>query len=197
VLEIEESRYAAAAQETWIPAADPKDPRTVWNARAELLRIVGTVTRLTRPAVFVETGVALGFTTATILRAMAENDSGHVYSLDLPALQYDPDDPIGRAIPDDLKGRWTLRLGDSRKTLGPLCAEIGPLDIFLHDALHTYTSQLREYTTAWPHIRSGGLLISDDVNNPAFVEFADSVSVRPHLIAGPSRADVVGLIRKP
>ncbi len=41
-----------------------KDPLTVWNARAELLRIVGTITTLMKPAVLVETGVALGFTTA-------------------------------------------------------------------------------------------------------------------------------------
>jgi predicted O-methyltransferase YrrM len=196
VIGIDESVYESACRETWLPDADPNDPLTVWNARAELLRIVGTITRLTRPEVLVETGVALGFTTATILHAMAENDRGHVYSLDLPALQYDPDDPVGREIPDGLKDRWTLRLGDSRKTLAPLCSEVGPIDIFIHDALHTYSSQMREYRTAWPHIRRGGLLISDDVNNPAFVEFAASVGTRPHLVAGPSRSDAVGLLRK-
>jgi predicted O-methyltransferase YrrM len=197
VLEIAESVYESAAPETWLPSADAGDPLTAWNARAELLRIVGTITRLTRPEVLVETGVALGFTTATILHAMAENGRGHLYSVDLPALQYNPDDPVGRAIPDELKGRWTLRLGDSRKSLKPLCAEVGPLDVFVHDALHTYSSQMREYRTAWPHIRSGGLLISDDVNNPAFVEFAESVGARPHLVAGPTRSDAIGLLRKP
>ncbi len=196
VLGINESVYDAASRETWLPEADPRDRLTIWNARAELLRIVGTVTRLTRPDVLVETGVALGFTTATILRAMAENGRGHLYSLDLPALQYDPDDPVGRAVPEELKDRWTLRLGDSRKTLGPLCSEVGPIDIFLHDALHTYSSQMREYRSAWPHIRPGGLLISDDVNNPAFIEFAASVGARPHLVTGPSRTDAVGLLRK-
>ena len=197
VLEVDPAVYESASTQTWIPTPDPQDPLTVWNARAELLRIVGTITRLMKPDVLVETGVALGFTTATILRAMNENGVGHVYSLDLPALQYNPDDPVGRAIPEELKDRWTLRLGDSRKTLEPLCSEVGPLDIFIHDALHTYSSQLREYRTAWPHIRSGGLLISDDVNNPAFVEFAESVNARPHLVAGASRSDAIGLLRKP
>ncbi len=196
MLGIDESLYDSAARETWLPNADPGDPLTVWNARAELLRIVGTITRLTRPEVLVETGVALGFTTATILHAMAENERGHLYSLDLPALQYNPDDPVGRAVPDELKDRWTLSLGDSRKTLEPLCFEIDPIDIFIHDALHTYSSQMREYRTAWPHIRFGGVLISDDVNNPAFVEFATSVDARPHLVAGPSRRDAIGLLRK-
>lgn len=197
VLEIDEARYDALSQGVWLPSADPKDPLTVWNARLELLRMVGTIVKVMQPAVLVETGVALGFTTATMLRAMEENGSGHVYSVDLPALQYNPDDPVGRAVPVELRDRWTLELGDSRRRLGPLCSRVAPIDIFLHDALHTYSSQLREYRTVWPHLRSGGLLISDDVNNPAFVEFADEVEVRPHLVAGPSRNDAVGLLRKP
>jgi predicted O-methyltransferase YrrM len=197
VLEIDAPSYRAASRETWLPAADPSDPLSVWNAREELLRVVGTIVRLTRPAVMVETGVALGFTTATVLHAMTEMEQGHLYSVDLPALQYDPDDPVGRAVPSSLRARWTLELGDSRKKLEPLCARIEPVDIFLHDALHTYSSQLREYRTVWPFMRSGGLLVSDDVNNPAFVEFAREVGARPHLIAGSSRDDLVGLLRKP
>jgi predicted O-methyltransferase YrrM len=196
VLEIDESRYEAASNETWLPSADPDDPRSSWNAREELLRIVGTIVRLMRPAVMVETGVALGFTTATVLRAMADAGKGRLYSVDLPAIQHNPDEPVGRAVPSTVRDRWHLELGDSRKKLEPLCARVAPVDIFLHDALHTYSSQLREYHTAWPFIRSGGLLISDDVNNPAFVEFARKMGVRPHLVAGPSRSDAIGLLRK-
>ncbi len=197
VLEIDESKYQAISHETWLPPTDPNDPLSTWNAREELLRMVGTIVKLMRPAVMVETGVALGFTTATVLRAMADLGEGHLYSVDLPALQYNPDDPVGRVVPSALRDRWTLELGDSRKKLEPLCARVAPVDIFLHDALHTYSSQLREYRTAWPFIRSGGLLISDDVNNPAFIEFAREAKVRPHLVAGPSRSDAVGLLRKP
>ena len=197
VLEIDEARYEAAARETWLPAADHDDPRSIWNAREELLRMVGTIVTLMRPATMVETGVALGFTTATVLQAMEKAGEGRLYSIDLPALQHDPGEPVGGAVPAALRHRWQLELGDSRKKLEPLCARVAPIDVFLHDALHTYSSQLREYRTAWPFIRSGGLLLSDDVNNPAFVEFAREVGARPHLVAGPSRGDAVGLLRKP
>ena len=197
VLEVDESQYETAAKETWLPPADPDDPLSIWNAREELLRMVGAIVKLMRPAVMVETGVALGFTTATVLRVMAEAGEGKLYSVDLPALQHNPDESVGRAVPSELRDRWHLELGDSRKKLEPLCARVAPLDIFLHDALHTYSSQLREYRTAWPFIRCGGLLLSDDVNNPAFVEFAHEVGARPHLVAGPSRGDAVGLLRKP
>jgi predicted O-methyltransferase YrrM len=196
-LGVQESDYERARASLWIPTPDPDEPRNVWNAREELLGLVGAVVRLMRPAVMVETGVALGFTTATVLRAMAELEHGRLYSVDLPALQYDPDDPVGRAVPEELKDRWELTLGDSRDVLGPLAARVAPLDIFLHDALHTYASQLREYRTAWPHLRSGGLLMSDDVGNPAFVEFAREVGAEPHLVVGPTRETAVGLLRKP
>ena len=78
-----------------------------------------------------------------------------------------------RFPPADLRGRWTLRLGDSRSLLPAMAAELAPIDLFVHDAMHTYSAQLREYRAAWPHLCSGAVLVSDDVGNPAFVEFAN------------------------
>jgi hypothetical protein len=43
--------------------------------------------------------------------------------------------------------------------------------------LHTYEHMKFEYEEAYPHIRQGGILISDDALwNPAFKEFADKVA---------------------
>lgn len=193
---VEEARAAAAIGSLWLPEPDLSDPLTAWNARAELLRVVGGLVALMRPAVAVETGVALGFTTATILRAMSGAGTGHLHSVDLPALQYDPRDAVGRAVPADLRDRWTLHLGDSRKLLGPLCESVAPIDLFVHDALHTYSSQMREYRTAWPHLREGGVLVSDDVGNPAFVEFASEVGRDPVLVRGSNRRSAIGLLRR-
>lgn len=196
VLGIDSEEYERVLAQLWIPHADHAEPFSVWNAREELLRIIGAIVKVRRPRVVVETGVALGFTTATVLRAMETNGEGHLYSIDLPALQYDPDYPVGRAVPRELKPRWTLRLGDSRRHLDPLAAEVAPIDLSIHDALHTFTAQLREYRTIWPHLRPGGLLVSDDVGNAAFVEFANEVGSEPHLVLGPSRSSAIGLLRK-
>lgn len=195
-LEVDRADYERAVADLWMPEIDPDEPLSTYNAREELLRIVGGIVKLTRPRTMVETGVAFGFTTATVLRAMHDNASGHLYSIDLPPLQYDPDEAIGRAVPEELKDRWTLRLGDSRKLLEPVAAHAAPIDVFLHDALHTYSAQLREYRTVWPKMRAGGVLISDDVANPAFVEFAGEVGADPHLIVGRTRRSAVGLLRK-
>ena len=91
--------------------------------------------------------------------------------------------------PTSWKDRWELELGDSRDLLPALAARVAPIDVFLHDALHTYASQMREYRTVWPHLRPGGVLVSDDVGNPAFVEFARSVGAEPHLVVGPDARD--------
>ena len=48
--------------------------------------------------------------------------------------------------------------------------------MFLHDSLHTYSHMMYEYTTAWPYIRVGGVLLSDDIDfNEAFKQFYYSV----------------------
>jgi predicted O-methyltransferase YrrM len=184
-------------ERVWLPEPDPNEPLTGWNARAELLRMIGAIVKLAPVRVMVETGVALGFTTATALRAMHDTDEGHLYSIDLPAIQYDPGYAVGKAVSDDLKDRWTLELGDSRDLLGPLAERVAPVDAFVHDALQTYSAQLQEFRTIWPHLRSGGVLMSDGVDNPAFVEFAHEVGAEPYLVLAAGNPSAIGLMRKP
>jgi predicted O-methyltransferase YrrM len=183
-------------EEVWLPRPDPDDPLTAWNARDELLRMIGAIVNRAPVRVMIETGVALGFSTATVLRAMHDRGEGRLYSIDLPAIQHDPDHEVGAAVPEVLRGRWTLELGDSRVILGPLAREVAPVDAFLHDALQTYSAQLQDFRTVWPHLRSGGILVSDGVDNPAFVEFARDVGVEPHLVLGEGHPSAIGLMRK-
>lgn len=194
--DVSETDYARLAADVWIRAPDPADPLAVWNARREMLRLVGVAVRVARPAVVVETGVARGFSSATILHALEENGHGRLYSIDLPAIQYETDVEVGVAVPHEYRARWDLRLGDSRRLLPPLLSEVGLVDLFLHDAAHTYGAQAREYRTVWPYLRPGGLLISDDITNAAFVEFASSVGERPYLVGSATREAPFGVLRR-
>ena len=132
----------------------------------------------------VETGVARGYTSAAALGAMAELGHGRFSASTSRACAATafPTTRSGSAVPDAVRDRWTLRLGPSRRLLEPLLRELGEIDVFLHDSDHTYGAQLWEYRTAWPFIRPGGLLISDDVQNTAFLEFCDEVGAEPVLI---------------
>lgn len=167
-----------------------------WGGGRDILNLTGAVVLLRRPAVVVETGVAMGFSTAVILAAMAENDEGSLHSIDLPPLQVQADAFVGEAVPHELRDRWALHVGPSRVLLPGLLRELAPIDLFVHDSDHSYAGQSEEYHRAWPSLRVGGCLISDDVANSAFTEFAASVDERPYLIAPPEHDAAVGLLVK-
>ena len=53
-------------------------------------------------------------------------------------------------------------------------------DALLQAWHHTYDHMLFEYRMAWPHLRAGGILLSDDTDwNAAFAEFAAAVQSSP------------------
>jgi predicted O-methyltransferase YrrM len=159
------------------------------------------IVRTLRPRVAVETGVANGFSTAFLLQALHENGDGHLHSIDLPrevGRAYDPGtfyEGEGRAgippgsepgwlIPTELRERWTLVLGRSQEELPPLLERLGTLDFFMHDSEHSFECMWFEFTTAWPQLRDGGVLVSDDVNSTeAFRRFAEEESRRPLRLA--------------
>jgi len=159
------------------------------------------VLRHVRPQVAVETGVANGFSTAFSLLALERNGEGHLHSVDLPrevGRDYDPGtfyEGEGRAgipsgsepgwlIPPELKERWTLILGRSQDELPSLLDRLGMIDSFMHDSEHSFDCMWFEFNEAWPHLREGGVLLSDDVNSTeAFPRFVQEQGRRPIRLA--------------
>jgi hypothetical protein len=162
-----------------------------WN------QFVYLVVRIAKPELLIETGVFDGQSSAVILEAMRCNGKGRLLSIDLPAVEMieaatskmpeknlPPGHGAGWLIPDRLRTRHDLRLGDARKLLPELFSDGNSVDAFLHDSLHTYEHMEFEYRTAWPHIRQGGLLLSDDIAwVPAFQNFAKHLN-RPYVVVG-------------
>jgi predicted O-methyltransferase YrrM len=159
------------------------------------------ILRHLRPQVAVETGVANGFSTAFSLLALQTNGVGHLHSIDLPrevGREYEAGafyEGEGRAgipagsepgwlIPPELKERWTLILGRTQDELPPLVDSLGRLDTFMHDSEHSFECMWFEFNSAWPALREGGVLVSDDVNSTeAFPRFAAEAGRRPVLLA--------------
>jgi predicted O-methyltransferase YrrM len=136
--------------------------------------------RAFQPKIVVETGVANGVSSSYILLALQKNGRGTLYSVGLNDPQYLPaGKPLGWVVPELLKSRWNLLIGDSCALLPSLLAKLGTIDLFIHDSLHTYDHMLWEYRTAFPYLRPGGLLFSDDAAwNPAFSEFCQEVAAK-------------------
>jgi predicted O-methyltransferase YrrM len=136
--------------------------------------------RALRPAIVVETGIANGVSSAYLLLALKANSYGTLYSIGLDDKHFLPaGKSLGWVIPEELRPRWRLLVGDSREVLPRLLGEIGAIDVFVHDSLHTYDHMLWEYRVAYPELRRGGLLFSDDALwNSAFMDFAHEVGAR-------------------
>jgi predicted O-methyltransferase YrrM len=135
------------------------------------------IIRAVKPECVLETGIANGVSSAYLLLAMERNQNGMLYSIDVNDGSYLPSGKtVGWVVPEWLRKRWTVHLGDARELLPRVLAELKSLDVFIHDSLHTYEHMKFEYDQAYPYLRQDGILISDDALwNPAFKEFAHKV----------------------
>jgi len=134
--------------------------------------------RLIKPEVVVETGVAAGISSSYFLEALDRNNRGLLYSIDLR--ESNDTLPTGWLVPNRLRNRWRLVLGKSSEMLLLTLRQLGIADIFLHDSDHSYQNMMFEFRTAWPYIREGGLLLSDDTHeNTSFFDFASKVNRKP------------------
>jgi hypothetical protein len=148
--------------------------------------LIYTLIRRYKPDSMIETGVEAGVSTSFILRAMAKNRKGRLISIDLPT--YDPEGRInsdgvrdtahidkgrqpGWLVPEELKGRWELVLGDSIAVLKRMQCP----DVFMHDSEHSYGHMTSELEWAFAKSQDSGkplLLLCDDVSwNKAFDDF--------------------------
>ena len=137
----------------WYADADPLLCRAVWCAVVH-----------TRSDVVIETGVAHGVTSRIVLEALARNDHGHLWSIDLPfPFDHRLHAQTGMAVTDDCRGRWSYLEGSSRQRLPPLVTEIGHVDVFIHDSLHTAKNTVFEMEQAAAAMPPGAVLLIDDI----------------------------------
>jgi len=206
------TKLAARLEERFVVSAS-EPVRYAWDTLAELdnagavdpvaLEWLYSKVKTREPEVVVETGVCNGASTHVILSALNENGSGHLYSIDYP---YYSDESLedfrektfehygGAAIPSDkepgwivpsnLRTRWSLIEGKSQDELPDLLRKLESVDLFIHDSEHSYDCMIFEYSTVWPSISEGGLLISDDIEwNTAFADFSKKIETTSHLKA--------------
>lgn len=127
------------------------------------------------PAVIVETGTSMGWSSFMILSAIKNNKKGHLYSFDLDSSEnVKKGGGVGYLVTEDLKENWTLKIEDTKKGLEPILKELKSIDMFIHDSEHTYETMMFEYNLAWGYLKKGGVLCSDDINHSkAFEEFTE------------------------
>ena len=166
------------------------DAHSGFSRAAELYVLV----RAVKPGVIVETGVDSGVSSSYILRALAANGAGTLHSIDLPNAdggRLAEGRSSGWLVPDALRGRWKLSLGDSRQLLPELLASLDRIDLFFHDGDHSLENMSFELEQAFPRLGAGGLLVCDDSTlHTAWDDFCAKHQLSPNRIVH------MGVVRK-
>jgi Methyltransferase domain len=167
---------------------------------ARLTGVAWCLARHLRPDRVVETGVARGVTTRVLLEALERNGRGRLWSIDLPPLlDRALAEETAAAVPERLYERWTLLRGSSRRLLPGLVADLGQIDLFLHDSMHTARNLRFEFKHVWPALAPGGAALIDDVEkNVATGRFLQAHPTTPAVISWAADSKVlIGCVIKP
>jgi Methyltransferase domain len=143
------------------------------DAPLELYALV----RLMHPRHVVEVGVSSGVSSAYLLQGLARNGSGTLHSVDRPKREpagardgrralsaswaLPPGRSSGWAVPDSLRGRWDLRIGDKKEVLPLLAEELPRIDLFVYDVPHEDQAARREFFGLDSRMPKGGVAIAD------------------------------------
>jgi predicted O-methyltransferase YrrM len=127
------------------------------------------LTRLLRPQVVIETGVAAGFTSAAFLQAMDRNESGRLYSSDFPYFRLPkPERYVGLLVDDRLKARWRLELLGDRENVPRLLAEAKRVDLLHYDSDKSYRGRRWVVERVTPLLNPGAIVVMDDIQDNWF-----------------------------
>lgn len=132
----------------------------LWALTPDKRLALFAIVKLLKPDKAVETGVGPGSSTTTILSAIG---SGTLHSIDF-GVKYGNEEetyPVGFVVPDRLKSKWHLHIGDSAKLLKPLLEELGTIEMFYHDSTHSEEHVQFEISNAWNHMDRGIILIDN------------------------------------
>jgi len=84
---------------------------------------------------------------------------------------------VGASVGGRYADRWSYIKGSSRLQLPKLLSQLGEIDLFIHDSMHSERNVRFELDRAWPSVRPGGALVVDDVDaNCGFRTFTQSFS---------------------
>ncbi|MGA2102935.1 MAG: class I SAM-dependent methyltransferase [Candidatus Sulfotelmatobacter sp.] len=136
-----------------------------WNdGDAGLVRAIWCLTAHLKPQNVIETGVGHGLTSRFVLEGLERQRAGHLWSIDLPPLDPDLKQQVGVAVGKNQRARWTYIEGSSRRRLQPLLSKVDPLNLFIHDSLHSERNVRFEMDRAWANLKPGGAIVVDDID---------------------------------
>jgi hypothetical protein len=161
---------------------------------AGALELLFAACEFTKAKCVVETGVAYGWSSFATLISL-EKRNGALYSSDMPYLGQDGDQYVGCIVPEHFKNSWKLFRHADRESIPKILKETQEIDVVHYDSDKSYEGMKWAYETLFPHVKKGGVFISDDINdNSAFQDFCEQMNIKPTVVGFEGR--FVGLFIK-
>ena len=127
------------------------------------------LTRKFRPKVVVETGVAAGWSSLAILRALAKNGKGKLYSSDFPYFRLEnPEQYVGYLAKNELnKIDWFLDIRGDDIAVPEIFKRIGDnnIDLFHYDSDKSYSGRDKVFKNLFSKFNSKTIMIFDDIQD--------------------------------
>lgn len=143
----------------------------------------------------VETGVAYGWSSLSILLSLQNRDASKLISTDMPYVKQNNEKYVGCVVPKNLRANWDLLRVPDRKGLPLAFAQFGKIDLCHYDSDKSYVGRMWSYPRLWSKLKTNGIFVSDDVgDNIAFQEFAKELRIEPIIVK--VRNQFVGVLIK-
>ena len=143
----------------------------------------------------VETGVAYGWSSLAILCSLANRDSSHLWSIDMPYVGKDNSKWVGCAVPEYLKHNWTLLRMADREGVPQVIKSSDCFDVVHYDSDKSVEGRMFSYPMLWNHLKQGGIFISDDISdNEGFKRFCEIKDLKPLIVRDGNKYQ--GIIKK-
>ena len=113
-----------------------------WAAEDGTSFLLYAITRIRKPKMILETGVANGHSTYFILNALLKNGFGSLHSIDISS-------KVGVLLEDGEKTNWNFHLISTKNDFNRVVNDINEVDFFMHDSNHSYRWQYLEYDTIY------------------------------------------------
>ena len=152
--------------------------------------------RLSKAKKVIETGVAYGWSSLAILKALIKNKNGKLFSVDMPYPGKKNENDVGIVVPQNLRKNWILiRKPDRPGIIKAISQAGGQIDLCHYDSDKSWWGRHYAYAILWKSLKSKGLFISDDIqDNLYFYEFTKKNLLKFAVVEYEGK--FIGLIRK-
>ncbi len=138
-----------------------------------LLHAAVALTGATR---IIETGVAYGWSSLSILAALEGRENVKLVSVDMPYPKMNNEAFVGLVVPEHLRGPWQIVHKPDRRGLEEAINLFGgEIDLCHYDSDKSWWDRHYAFPLLWAALVPGGIFISDDIqDNMAFANFVEN-----------------------